>query len=85
MKLRILNKRNQALTLFEVLIVVATLMILAAMLLPIISGPEIRAPRLHCVSNIKQVNAGPENLGRRLTKTSIQCPFQSQMAVQWNW
>lgn len=43
-------------TVFEVLVVVACLLILAAILLAMLEPPRRHGPRINCVSNIKQVN-----------------------------
>jgi prepilin-type N-terminal cleavage/methylation domain-containing protein/prepilin-type processing-associated H-X9-DG protein len=55
MKPRGPNQRNQALTLLEVLVVIAVLAILAVMLLPHATGNKRLAPRVECVSNLKQI------------------------------
>lgn len=54
MKPRCSNQRNQALTIFEAIIVVAVLALLVAMLLPTLSGHGHRQ-RINCVNNLKQV------------------------------
>jgi prepilin-type processing-associated H-X9-DG protein len=46
---------RRAMTLFEVLIVVAVLMLLLALLLPNMARPNYRAQRNNCVNNLKQV------------------------------
>lgn len=56
MKLFYSKRRNHALTLVEVMIVVVVLGILMAMLLPILAAAKRRSPKINCVSNLKQVN-----------------------------
>jgi len=56
MKLRISIHRNRALTLVEVLVVIATLVILAMILLPVLAAAQRRSAKINCVSNLKQVN-----------------------------
>lgn len=55
MKTHTSKQKNQALTLFEVLFIVALLMILAAMLLPMLAASNRRSSRINCVNNLKQV------------------------------
>ncbi|HEY4415543.1 MAG TPA: type II secretion system protein [Verrucomicrobiae bacterium] len=49
------NNKSTAMTVFEVLVVVAIVMILAAVFLPGISSPHHHVSRLSCVNNLKQV------------------------------
>jgi prepilin-type N-terminal cleavage/methylation domain-containing protein len=55
MKPRFSNQRNHALTLIEVLVVIAVLAVLVAMLLP--TGPHVgqKAIRINCVNNLKEI------------------------------
>jgi prepilin-type N-terminal cleavage/methylation domain-containing protein/prepilin-type processing-associated H-X9-DG protein len=53
---RFSNQRNQAMTLVEVLVVIAMLAILAAMLLPANTGGPRKARRINCVNNLKQIS-----------------------------
>lgn len=55
MKPRTSSKRNQALTLPEVLVVVAILFVIAYMMLPLLANRHQRSPRIQCVSNLKQI------------------------------
>jgi prepilin-type processing-associated H-X9-DG protein len=55
MKLLLQKRRNRALTLPEVLVVVGTLVILAVILLPVLSSKR-HPSRINCVSNLKQVD-----------------------------
>src|SRR5438034_7393770 len=56
MRIVLPGKRNQALTLEEVLMVVAVVMILIAIALPVMMQPHAsRAQRMNCVNNLKQV------------------------------
>lgn len=56
MKPRISNPRNLALTLPEVLVVVAILAFFMALLLPVLAAAKRRPSRISCVSNLKQVD-----------------------------
>lgn len=47
-------KQSQAFTLFEILIVIAVLIFLAAFFLPSVNHPRNRATRIYCVNNLKQ-------------------------------
>jgi prepilin-type N-terminal cleavage/methylation domain-containing protein len=55
MKLRIQKRRNRALTLPEVFVVIAILAVLVAMLLPALAAKYRRSSRINCVSNLKQI------------------------------
>jgi type II secretory pathway pseudopilin PulG len=56
MKLLLQKRRNRALTLPEVLVVIATLVILAMMLLPVLAAAQRRSAKIGCISDLKQVN-----------------------------
>ena len=58
MKLHRSKRRNRALTLIEVLAVLAILVLLAAILLPALAKSRMRAGRINCVNNLKQVGLG---------------------------
>jgi prepilin-type N-terminal cleavage/methylation domain-containing protein/prepilin-type processing-associated H-X9-DG protein len=49
------KKRNRALTLPEVLVVIAILVILAIVLLPVLAATHHRSDRIGCVSNLRQI------------------------------
>jgi len=55
MKPRFSHQRNQALTLFETIVVIAVLAIAIAMILPALAKAKYRRSRINCVSNIKQI------------------------------
>jgi prepilin-type processing-associated H-X9-DG protein len=56
MKSCLRKRRNAALTLPEVLVVIVTLGILVAMFLPVLAAAKRHPSRINCVSNLKQVN-----------------------------
>jgi prepilin-type processing-associated H-X9-DG protein len=55
MKPRLSNKRNAAMTLFEVGVVIAIVMILVAVFLPKLARPHVNHARINCVNNLKQI------------------------------
>ena len=55
MKPRLSRQRQTAMTLFEVGLVVAVVMILAALLLPTLSISRRRVSRISCINNLKQI------------------------------
>jgi prepilin-type processing-associated H-X9-DG protein len=55
MKPRFSHQRNQALTLFETIVVIAVLAVALAMILPALAKAKRRSSKLNCASNIKQI------------------------------
>jgi prepilin-type N-terminal cleavage/methylation domain-containing protein len=76
MKPRLSNQRNRALTLVEVLVVIAILAVLAAVFLSATDDNDKKALRINCVSNLKQIGvayriwAGDHN-GKYPMQTSV--------------
>jgi hypothetical protein len=55
MKPRSFRPRNHALTLVEVLVIIAVLAVLVAMLLPALARPKHRVRHFNCYNNLKQI------------------------------
>jgi prepilin-type processing-associated H-X9-DG protein len=55
MKPRFSNQPTTALTLIEVLVIVAVLAVLWALLMPVMDNRPTRAPRMACVNNLMQI------------------------------
>jgi prepilin-type processing-associated H-X9-DG protein len=55
MQPRLSQKRNAAMTLFEVGVVIAIVMILAVLLLPALAKARRKSSRIFCVNNLKQI------------------------------
>ena len=52
---RFSHQQNQALTLFETIVVIAVLAVALAMILPALAKAKRRSSKLNCASNIKQI------------------------------
>ncbi len=55
MKLRLSPKHNAAMTLFEVGVVVAILLVLALIFLPALAASKRKSSKINCVNNLKQI------------------------------
>ncbi len=53
-----MQNRSQGFTLIELLVVIAIIGVLAALLLPALGASKERAKRIHCTSNLRQINLG---------------------------
>lgn len=49
------HRRNHALTLVEVVVVIASLLIVAAILLPALAPAKRKSSKINCVNNVKQI------------------------------
>src|ERR1039458_640520 len=49
------NRRNQAMTIFEVIVVVSIIAILVALLLPVLARHHSGGQRIDCTNNLKQL------------------------------
>ena len=55
--------RRVAMTLIELLCVIAIIALLAALLLPVVTQAQARAKRIQCVDHLRQVGIGLVNFG----------------------
>jgi prepilin-type processing-associated H-X9-DG protein len=55
MKPRFSNQRTNALTLIEVLVIIAVLAVLGALLIPVTDNKPMRSPRRNCVNNLRTI------------------------------
>jgi prepilin-type processing-associated H-X9-DG protein len=56
MKPRYSNRKRDAITLIEVLLVIVVLFVLASMFLPVFAADRRRAERVNCISNLNQIS-----------------------------
>ncbi len=71
--------RNHGLTLIELLVVLFILGLLAAMILPALTGPRAKSSRIGCVNNLKQIG-----LGFRIFATDNNDRFPAQYFTNWS-
>lgn len=83
-------KNNRAMTLVELLTVIAIIAILAAIIFPVMAAVKEKARQSTCMSNLRQIGQAlqvykmdnkkyPEILGAAVTDTADPAPFQNQM------
>lgn len=56
MKLNFSDRKNRAMTIVELLVVLASVAIMAAVLIPLLAAARHRQSRINCVSNLRQVD-----------------------------
>jgi prepilin-type N-terminal cleavage/methylation domain-containing protein/prepilin-type processing-associated H-X9-DG protein len=79
------NSQSNAFTLIELLVVIAIIGILAALLLPVLSRAKVRAIRVKCMSNIKQIEVSEYIYAEDNNDKLPDMAVQSNVAAFWPW